>query len=118
MERQEEQGKEPKPEDAPLPEPAHFIDGTRLYSIEEGIVLSLDLAGDRTPHYEKDLSDCLRTLKYDYYDIAKIDQGVCYFEHHEYDGDDEEDEDETYIYGYYDLAEKKYVQTKLEGDEE
>lgn len=110
MEEVQEKGKPPKPEDAPLPEPAYFIDGTRLYSIEEGIVLSLDLAGDRTPHYEKDLSDCLRTLKYDFYDIAKIDQGVCYFEN--------EEEDEDDIYGYYDLAEKKYVQTKVEGDEE
>lgn len=113
MEREDEQGKEPKPEDAPLPEPAYFIDGTRLYSIEEGIVLSLDLAGDRTPHYEKDLSDCLRTLKYDFYDITKIDQGVCYFENEE-EVEDEEDD----IYGYYDLTEKKYVQTKVEGDEE
>lgn len=113
MEWQEERGKEPKPEDAPLPEPAYFIDGTCLYSIEEGIVLSLDLAGDRTPHYEKDLSDCLRTLKYDFYDISKIDQGVCYFEHEE-----EEEEEEDDIYGYYDLTEKKYVQTKVEGDEE
>lgn len=120
MEEVQEKGKPPKPEDAPLPEPAYFIDGTRLYAMESGgIVLSLDLAGDLTPRREKDLSDCLRALKYDYYDIAKIDQGVCYFEHEEYDGDDEEeDEDETYIYGYYDLAEKKYVQTKVEGDEE
>lgn len=110
MELRGEKGKPPKPEDASLPAPFYFIDGTRLYSIDVGIVLSLDLAGDRTLHYEKDLSDCLRTHKYHFYDIVKIDQGVCYFDYSK--------EDNTHIYGYYDLAVKKYVQTKVEKDEE
>ena len=108
MKLNEEQGKLPRPEDAPCPEPSYFIDGTRLYAMESGgIVLSLDLAGNRVPRYEKGLSDCLRAHDYEYYDVVKIDQSVCYFDY-------EEEETEKHIYGYYDLEAKKYVQTKVE----
>lgn len=108
MKLNEEQGKPSRPEDAPCPEPSYFIDGTRLYAMESGgIVLSLDLAGNRVPRYEKGLSDCLRAHDYEYYDVVKIDQSVCYFDY-------EEEETEKHIYGYYDLEAKKYVQTKVE----
>lgn len=115
MKSEKEKGKQPEPEDAPLPEPSYFIDGTRLYAMEEQLVLSLDLAGDRTPRYEKDLSNCLRSKDYDFYDIVRIDRGVCYFEHEVVDENETEEEDgeEKTVYGYYDLAGKRYVQTKV-----
>lgn len=107
-----------KPEDAPLPCPFLFRDGNQLYSVDEAGIFSFDLNGDRTPHYEKAFSDFVSGKNYEVYDIVKIDQGVCYFEHQEeVEGEEETEEDEEeydrYVYGYYDLAAKQYVQTKV-----
>lgn len=108
------------PEDAPLPNPKIYVDGKNVYAIGEcGFAFLLDLTGDQKPHYEKELSEFLHSRKYDYWDIKKIDQGVCYFEHEEYKETEDEEEVlwDKIIYGYYDMAENKYVQTKVVEDE-
>lgn len=108
-----------KPEDAPLPKPSCFLDGNRLYAMSEGgLVLSIDLAGDGEPRYEKDLSECMHRLNYGSYEVVKIDRGICYFDYeYEWESEREAWEDDIHIYGYYDMAAKKYVQTNIERDE-
>lgn len=105
-------------EDAPLPSPEIYVDGKNVYAIGRGgFAFLLDLTGNQKPQYEKELSEFLHSRKYEPCDIMKIDQGVCYFEHVVDEPIEEEEEEytkEKVIYGYYDLAENKYVQTKVE----
>lgn len=85
-----------------------FIDGDMLYSICDGYGFSFDLSSrDREPHYEKKFSDWLKKSKYNYYDVREIENGKCYFE--EYDED--RDDGEYYITGYYDLKKDIFVKT-------
>lgn len=62
--------------------------------------------------------DGMHRLNYGSYDVVKIDRGICYFDYeYEWESEREEWEDDIHIYGYYDMAAKKYVQTKVERDE-
>lgn len=84
---------------------ARYMDGDLLYFLDEDCGFSIDMSGDRTPHYEKEFSDWLKKSKYDYWDIQEIEDGKCFIT------EEDEDEQEEYVVGYYDMKENSYVKT-------
>lgn len=85
---------------------ARCMDGEDLlYFLDDNCGVSLDMSGDRTPHYEKEFSEWLKKSKYDYWDIKDIEDGKCFIT------EEDDEEGEEYVVGYYDMKENSYVKT-------
>lgn len=92
-----------------------YLYGHKIYSVNDGFVFSIDLEGDAVnPQYEEEFSECLRALDYPWYSPIKFSERKAHLELEEPIGemDEEGDYSEWKITeGYYDLVEKKYVET-------
>ncbi len=87
-----------------------FIDDTIFYLVDEEhkFVFSIDLEGDQTPHYERQLSEWLQKTEYE---VITFDHGRCYTL---YENDSDNGEEDVSISGYYDLGKNEFVETGRE----
>lgn len=85
-----------------------FIDESILFLMdyENKFVFSINLEGDQTPHYERQLSEWLRKTGYE---VTTFDHGRCYTL---YEKDSDEEEEYSSISGYYDLGKNEFVETE------
>ncbi len=87
-----------------------YIDNNIFYLVDTDgrFVFSIDLEGDQTPHYERQLSEWLKKTDHE---VTTFDHGRCYTL---YENDSDKEEDDFYISGYYDLGKNEYVETERE----
>lgn len=84
-----------------------YIDKNILYVVDTYGILafSIDLEGDQTPRYERQMSEWLEKTEYE---VTTFDHGRCYTLYE----NDPSEEDYFSIPGYYDLEKNEYVETE------